>query len=130
MISKGAAVIVTDEKISGMWVCLRKKDGKWGAPGGRIEWKEDWLNGALRELKEETALERKNLGFLGVQSHKGLKTDMTIWFITQLLPNEKLTNAEPDKHEDWVFKTWEEAKQLDLMASTPSAIDKVLRTAF
>jgi 8-oxo-dGTP diphosphatase len=54
----------------GTIVLIRRRDtGKWALPGGMIDWGEDILNTAQRELKEETGLNLVSLGRLvGVYS--------------------------------------------------------------
>jgi 8-oxo-dGTP diphosphatase len=54
----------------GTIVLIRRRDtGKWALPGGMIDWGEDILNTAKRELKEETGLNLVSLGRLvGVYS--------------------------------------------------------------
>ena len=54
----------------GRIVLIRRRDtGKWGLPGGIIDWGEDIPSAARRELTEETGLElRKSRRLVGVYS--------------------------------------------------------------
>ncbi len=54
----------------GRIVLIQRKDtGKWGLPGGIVDWGEDILTTAKRELKEETGLDLLKVGRLvGVYS--------------------------------------------------------------
>lgn len=54
----------------GTIVLIRRRDtGQWGLPGGMIDWGEDILNAAQRELREETGLNLVSVGRLvGVYS--------------------------------------------------------------
>ncbi|NES85006.1 MAG: NUDIX hydrolase [Moorea sp. SIO2B7] len=54
----------------GRIVLIRRQDtGKWGLPGGIIDWGEDIPSAARRELTEETGLElRKSRRLVGVYS--------------------------------------------------------------
>jgi 8-oxo-dGTP diphosphatase len=42
------------------------RQGQWSLPGGRLEWGETLQAGALRELREETAVEAEILGLVDV----------------------------------------------------------------
>jgi 8-oxo-dGTP diphosphatase len=42
------------------------RQGQWSLPGGRLEWGEATVAGALRELKEETGVEAQLLGLVDV----------------------------------------------------------------
>ena len=44
----------------------RSDNGKWGLPGGILELNETYREGAVREMTEETGLEVKLGGFLGI----------------------------------------------------------------
>lgn len=44
-------------------------EGKWGLPQGYIEFEEDFLTAALREVKEETGLEVEIVSILNVSSN-------------------------------------------------------------
>ena len=54
----------------GRIVLIQRSDsGKWGLPGGMIDWGEDIPNAASRELKEETGLKLTKIrGLQGVYS--------------------------------------------------------------
>ena len=54
----------------GRIVLIQRSDsGKWGLPGGMIDWGEDIPNAASRELKEETGLKLTKIrGLRGVYS--------------------------------------------------------------
>lgn len=57
------ALILRDEKI----LFQRRTDnGKWGLIGGLLEMNETYEQAALREIREETGLEVRLTGFLGI----------------------------------------------------------------
>lgn len=50
---------------NGQIVLIRRRDnGKWGLPGGMVDWGEDIPNTLKRELREETGLEVTQVGRL------------------------------------------------------------------
>ncbi|MEL6130510.1 MAG: NUDIX hydrolase [Cyanobacteria bacterium J06656_5] len=55
----------------GRIVLIQRRDsGRWGLPGGLVDWGEDIATSARRELLEETGLDLLNVGRLvGVYSH-------------------------------------------------------------
>lgn len=54
----------------GRIVLIRRRDnGKWGLPGGIVDWQEDLATAAKREVKEETGLSLTSVGrLIGVYS--------------------------------------------------------------
>lgn len=56
-------------------------DGTWSLPGGHLEMGESWEECATREVREETGLTIKNLGFLAVTNDifSENKHYITIW---------------------------------------------------
>ena len=55
----------------GRIVLIRRRDsGHWGLPGGIVDWGEDIVTAAQRELAEETGLQVRSVGRLvGIYSH-------------------------------------------------------------
>ncbi len=50
-----------------MW---RRRVKRWGLPGGRIEWREDPMRAALRELKEELHIDVQDPSEIGDYRYK------------------------------------------------------------
>lgn len=59
----GCGVIVLNEK-NEVLLGLRADSKKWGLPGGKIELNESAIDGAFREMFEETGLVAKSLKFI------------------------------------------------------------------
>ena len=79
----------------GRIVLIQRSDsGKWGLPGGMIDWGEDIPNAASRELKEETGLRLVKIrGLQGVYSDP--QRDPRIHSISVLLEVEAEGELEP-----------------------------------
>ena len=80
----------------GRIVLIQRSDsGKWGLPGGMIDWGEDIPNAASRELEEETGLKLIEIKRLrGVYSDP--KRDPRIHSISVLLEVEAEGKLEPE----------------------------------
>lgn len=80
----------------GRIVLIQRSDsGKWGLPGGMIDWGEDIPNAASRELEEETGLKLTKIRRLrGVYSDP--KRDPRIHSISVLLEVEAEGKLEPE----------------------------------
>ena len=79
----------------GRIVLIQRSDsGKWGLPGGMIDWGEDIPNAASRELKEETGLKLTKIrGLRGVYSDP--QRDPRIHSISVLLEVEAEGELDP-----------------------------------
>lgn len=115
----GVAIIVKkDDKIL---LGYRKSElGKntWGLPGGKLEFGEELIDCAIRELQEETNLivKSKHLRLLGVSN---AIFDDELHYITVIYSVKKftgeLTVLEPDKCETWEwFDYYKPPKELFL----------------
>jgi 8-oxo-dGTP diphosphatase len=74
--------------------------GQWSIPGGSLEYMEHWLDGARREVSEETDMSALNPEFLTVTNdlieHEGvIQHWITIWMVAEA--DGEPVNMEPDK---------------------------------
>jgi 8-oxo-dGTP diphosphatase len=69
----GAGVALRDDE--GRLLLIRRPNGRWGCPGGRIEAGESFADCARRETREETGLEVELTGLLGVYSDPRYSAD-------------------------------------------------------
>lgn len=75
--------------------------GSWTLPGGKQEYNETVLEGAAREVKEETNLDISELSFFGLSDDiQPDKHYVTIQVIANNYSGE-LKNLEPTKHSEW-----------------------------
>jgi ADP-ribose pyrophosphatase YjhB (NUDIX family) len=65
IILNAACVVIPDAK-GRILLQKRSDNGKWGMPGGLLELDEPIATGAIREVREETNLEVRLTGFVGV----------------------------------------------------------------
>ncbi len=83
----------------------KEMHGRYGAPGGRLEWMETFTAGACRELKEETRLEalEGDCEILGVDQgfHPEEDNCWVIIFVRVSKWKGNPRNSEPDKHGPW-----------------------------
>lgn len=82
--------------------------GEWCSPGGKMEMNESPEECAIRETKEETGLEIRNVRFMTITNdiHPVGTHYVTINFVADWTHGE-VQNLEPDKCEKWEWFTWE-----------------------
>ncbi len=95
-------------------VVLRKNtgwmDGFYGVPAGKVEWQERYINGAVREAKEEAGVDilPEDLTFAHVCHRHSEDGDKFMDWVDVFFVANKWTgepyNAEPEKSErlDWI----------------------------
>jgi 8-oxo-dGTP diphosphatase len=105
----GVGVIVIRDSL----VLLGKRRGShgagtWSAPGGALEFAEDIVDCAARELKEETGLTASSLE-LGPYTNDVFKEDgkhcVTVFVVARGIQGTP-ANLEPDKCEGWAWFRW------------------------
>ena len=72
--------IVSEDKVLIIKERQPTTSAKWNFPSGRIEYGEDILNAAMREVKEETGLETKLVGSTGVYNFISSTNNQVILF--------------------------------------------------
>ncbi|MFK9091059.1 NUDIX hydrolase [Bacillus salipaludis] len=85
MTQNGIVVVVSVSIMNGDEVLLIKENkllaiNKWNFPSGRIEYKEDILDAACREVKEETGFDVKLTGTTGIYNFISSSNDQVILF--------------------------------------------------
>jgi 8-oxo-dGTP diphosphatase len=92
--------------------------GKWGFPGGAVEAGETPMDAAIRETKEETTLDVKNLRGVGLHLPAGLHA-----FYTDSYNGTVKIDYE---HEDWKWAPRNEIENYDLAPNLLAMYDWVL----
>lgn len=110
-------------------------EGSWTVPGGHLEFGETWEETAIREVKEETGLEIKNIRFGAVTNDYFSienKHYVTIWMLSDWSGGEP-TVLEPDKYieQDWfdfehlpnpLFLPWEQLLKSEFISEIKTNI--------
>ena len=86
--------------------------GTWCFPGGHLEFNESWEDCAMRETREETGLEIRNIRFGTITNdifEKENKHYVTICMVADYVSGEAKI-AEPEKCEEWRWFEWNDKK--------------------
>ena len=128
---------VTERPRVGIGVCVRK-DGKvlmgkrkggwmpgtWAFPGGKLDMNEELETCAIREIKEETGIEIKNVRFATFTNDidRGARMHyLTLFYVADWKAGEPEV-LEPNKCEEWKWSCWDSLPQ-PLFISTRNLID-------
>jgi len=119
----GAVVLILDEEEKTL-ILLRPANAhwaphKWGYPGGKLEKGETPLDAAIRETKEETQLEVRNLKLLNLKIDKPI----VAYYTTDYAGDVKIDY----EHDDWVWVTRDEIENYDLAPQVLDMYDWVLK---
>ena len=85
---------------------------KWDFPGGDLDFGEDAIKGIIREIKEETGLEVKDLKPFDIESHiyEGEEFWVTIAYIAKVIVDKVVLSFE---HDEFKWVTPEEFLKLE-----------------
>lgn len=107
----GVGVLLFNEK-NQVLLGVRKSKlgfGRWGIPGGHLEFGETFESCAIRELLEETGLIIANPVFVAVTNNffEDTQTHYVSIFMRAFFPEkQELQNKEPDKIVSWEWFDW------------------------
>lgn len=75
------AVVIKDNKFVMVKEAQEYCYGEWNLPTGHLDLDEDILRGAIREVKEETNLDIKLEGLIGIYEHRSRKGHNVVKFM-------------------------------------------------
>ena len=94
----------------------------WELPGGKLEKGEDFTDGLVREIKEETSLDASAGDFCeAVQNdymHK--RTVQLIMYLDDVEGDVKIS----EEHTDWMWASLEKIKDLEISTSLKKCLEK------
>lgn len=100
-------------------------EGMWTMPGGKLEYGESFEEGAIREVKEETGIELKDMSIICINNDKNEHAHfVTIGLFSDNFEGEPQI-MEPDEIIDW---KWFELDKLPKNIFFPS--EKILKNYF
>lgn len=97
-----AAILITDEN-DNVLMGKRNDNDKWANPGGHLKVGEQYYEGAIRELKEETGLDAKKVKLINMTKCGPM---LVYLFKITVCPKQEIdTSKDPDKEcPDWTYE--------------------------
>tara|TARA_R110000744_G_scaffold640_1_gene2454 strand:+ start:8 stop:592 length:585 start_codon:yes stop_codon:yes gene_type:complete len=87
------------------YMLCQRESGKWSIPKGHVKEGEEWLEGALRELKEETQIALLPDYDLYTLMNKTLNNEGGDYYIYQIKVSDKLEPKLNHEHKDYGYFT-------------------------
>jgi 8-oxo-dGTP diphosphatase len=110
----GVGVIITSSSHTGCVLLGKRKgstgEGLYALPGGHLEFGEEWVTCASREVKEECGVDLVNVQFCGVVNTVVRQVGyhyVTIFMRAELSGTDEPINMEPNKCEGWGWYDWD-----------------------
>ena len=115
------AIIIDDNKA----LCLKNERNEWDFPGGKINFDEDVEEGLIREVKEETNLDIKNLKILKPFNLKF--NDVPVFIVVyscEISCNSSILTSY--EHSEYNFFSKSEVKNLNMPQSFKNLVDTLI----
>jgi ADP-ribose pyrophosphatase YjhB (NUDIX family) len=127
----GALVVSPQGRL--LLVRTEKWGGRWGVPGGKVEWGESLLEALRRELREETGLEVDDVRWAPVQEavlHPQFHEEAHFVLINVVARSQHERVTLNDEAQAFAWVTAEEAVGLDLNEPTRVLLEHYLEQGF
>ena len=115
------AIIIDKNKV----LCLKNERNEWDFPGGKINFDEDVEEGLIREVKEETNLDIKNLKILKPFNLKF--NDVPVFIVVyscEISCNSSILTSY--EHSEYNFFSKSEVKNLNMPQSFKNLVDTLI----
>ena len=115
------AIVIDDNKV----LCLKNERNEWDFPGGKINFDEDVEEGLIREVKEETNLDIKNLKILKPFNLKF--NDVPVFIVVyscEISCNSSILTSY--EHSEYNFFSKSEVKNLNMPQSFKNLVDTLI----
>ncbi|MBB65061.1 MAG: hypothetical protein CMO81_08350 [Waddliaceae bacterium] len=126
----GAVYVYYQERFLFLQRCANKSEGgRWGVVAGKLEENESPIEGAYRELEEESALvpdDMEQLESMGKLYVKDSGCDFIFHMFLFNLDKEVEILLSVDEHQDYKWVNKEEALQLELMNGAVEALEHAI----
>lgn len=118
----GVGIFLVDEKQDKILIGRRIDKGRYGLPGGWIEFGEEWEECASRELKEETGLVKDYACFRHINTFNAFERESNFHSVSCVMLCEvteeeinKITNKEPRKCCGWFWISINELRNIEAL---------------